>query len=698
MTRVGMLPRWLPLALACLAAPSVGCESSEPRQAKPPSAEGPFTFNRDIAPIIYENCAGCHRPGEAGPFSLLTYVDVSQRAQQIAAVTQSRFMPPWLPEPGHGDFLDERRLSESQVAAIQQWAEQGAAEGDPADLPPTPTWTEGWQIGEPDLVVQMPEPYTLRAEGSDVFRNFSMLIPLEASRYVRGVEFRPGNARVVHHASMLIDKTQRSREREEEDSEPGFTSRMLLDEIFSPEGHWLSWTPGKQPVLEPEDMSWRLDKGSNLVLELHLLPTGKPERIQASVGLFFTQRGPTRHPIHLRLGSQTIDIPPGEKSYIVKDSYVLPADVEVLRVYPHAHYLGKDMKGYALLPDGTREWLVYIREWDFNWQDEYRFVEPLQLAKGTTVTMEFTYDNSAENVRNPSHPPRRVVHGWLSSNEMGDLWVQVLPRKPEDRAKLRDGFRRKELVDLIGGHEKKLKETPNDHEKYNMIGNYYLELGEEEKASAYFEQAVYLKPDYADGHYNLGVILEAQGRLDRAVERYRRAVQSKPSYAQAYNNLGNVLLSQGKQEEALRQYLLALRARPDFAEAHNNAGNAFQAKGEREKATAHYRQALEIRPDYAEAHSNLGNVLLSRGRLDDAIGHYREALELYPEYAEAHNNLGSALGSQGKINEAVRSFRQAIAADPDYAGAHRNLGIALKALGKLDEAERHFRLAQSLGR
>ena len=163
-------------------------------------------------------------------------------------------------------------------------------------MPLLPTWTEGWQIGEPDLVVEMPEPYTLAAEGLDVFRNFSIPIPLEKIRYVRGIEFRPGNPKIVHHASILIDKTERSREREDEDPEPGFTSRMLLDEIFSPDGHWLSWTPGKQPVLEPEDMSWRLDKGSSLVLELHMLPTGKPERIQASVGLFFTSQAPKKIP------------------------------------------------------------------------------------------------------------------------------------------------------------------------------------------------------------------------------------------------------------------------------------------------------------------------------------------------------------------------------------------------------------------
>ena len=159
----------------------VACNDTTAVEVGTPS-QAQLTFNRDIAPIIFENCAGCHRPGEAGPFSLLSYADVSRRTQQIVAVTQSRFMPPWLPEPGDDDFADQRRLNDSQVTAIQQWAQQGAIEGDPADLPLLPTWTEGWQIGEPDLIVQMPAPYTLAADGLDVFRNFSIPIPLEATR------------------------------------------------------------------------------------------------------------------------------------------------------------------------------------------------------------------------------------------------------------------------------------------------------------------------------------------------------------------------------------------------------------------------------------------------------------------------------------------------------------------------------------
>ncbi|MBI3473354.1 MAG: hypothetical protein HY013_18520, partial [Candidatus Solibacter usitatus] len=182
---------------------------------------GQIIFNRHVAPLLFEYCAPCHRPGEAAPFPLLTYRDARQHAQQIVKATRSRYMPPWLPEPGHGEFAGARRLGDDQVRLLEQWVEQGAAEGPAADLPPAPRFTEGWQLGTPDLVVRMPRPYLLAAQGGDVFRNFVAPVPLTETRYVRAVEIRPGNKRVVHHANILIDRKQSSRRRDEQDGEVG---------------------------------------------------------------------------------------------------------------------------------------------------------------------------------------------------------------------------------------------------------------------------------------------------------------------------------------------------------------------------------------------------------------------------------------------------------------------------------------------
>src|SRR5712692_5709251 len=401
------------------------------------------SFAKDVAPIVFAHCAACHRPGEAAPFSLLTYDDVRRRARQVAWMTKNRFMPPWKPEPGYGEFAGARRLSDRQVELIQQWVELGAPEGAASDLPPPPRRASGWQLGKPDLIVSMPEPYLLGSDGPDVFRTFVIPSELPKGRYVKGLEFHPGVPRAVHHANIKIDRTRSSRRLDDEDPGSGFDGGAGRDATF-PDGHFLGWTPGQVPQML-DDTAWRLDAGSDLVVELHMMPTGKPERVQISVGLFFTDEPPLRVPYMVRLGRQSIDIPAGKRDYTVADSYVLPVEVEVLSVQPHAHNLAREMKGFARLPDGTTRSLIYIREWDFRWQDVYRYSRPLVLPRGTAVMMHYTYDNSADNVRNPNRPPRRVTFGQTTASEMGDLWLQVATRTSSDRAALHRDYAPKML-------------------------------------------------------------------------------------------------------------------------------------------------------------------------------------------------------------------------------------------------------------
>jgi tetratricopeptide (TPR) repeat protein/mono/diheme cytochrome c family protein len=662
-----------------------GCGQQEgPSRAPEAGVPSNLTFSGDIAPIIFENCSGCHRQGEAGPFPFLNYEDVRGRAELVAFVTQSGYMPPFLPEPGWGEFTNERRLSEAQIRMIAEWVEDGAPEGDPAETPPLPQWTEGWQLGEPDLVIRMTQPYTLPAEGADIFRNFAIPIPIPGDRYVRAFEFRPGNARVVHHARMSLDKSDRSRRHDQEDPEAGFASSMFLDDIFDPDGHWIGWTPGKQPAMRPDDMAWKIEKGTDLMLEMHMLPTGKPETIQSSMGLFFTEQPPTRIPSILRLGSKVIDIPPGEKNYVIEDAYVLPVDVHVLNVYAHAHYLGKEMRSLASLPDGTEKKLLYIKGWDFDWQDEYQYAEPVFLPRGSEIRMSFRYDNSADNPENPYNPPVRVAYGWETSREMGDLWFQVLPASSEDLAVLREDFDRKERRAQIAGYEKQLEIDPGDYEKRNALANSYLEIGEHEKALAHFKQALRTKPDYEYAEFNLGLLYDSLGEPGEAMGHYRRAIEIRPEYPEAHNNLGVLLGARGERDQAIRHFRKAIKADPGHARANNNLGIELGSRGESEAALRHFRRALATNPDYAEAHNNLGITLGSMGKLDEAIPHFRKAIQLMPDYAEAFNNLGSVLGSQGKLDEAIRYFRAAVEADPDYEEAHKNLERALAARGKSD--------------
>ena len=257
------------LGLALAAMTTLGTAAPETARAVEAAAIRPVTFASDVAPIIFDRCGECHRPGGSAPFSLLTYSAVRQRAAQIAAVTKSRFMPPWKSEPGYGEFIGQRPLADAEISAIQRWVEGGTLEGDPRDLPAQPRWIEGWQLGKPDLIVTLSKPYTLQAEGTDVFHVFVIPLPVSATRFVRGLEFRPGNPKVVHHANIRIDRTPRSRQLDEQDPAPGYDGLIARSAVY-PDGHFLGWTPGQIAPLLPKGLAWRLDQGTNLVVQLHM--------------------------------------------------------------------------------------------------------------------------------------------------------------------------------------------------------------------------------------------------------------------------------------------------------------------------------------------------------------------------------------------------------------------------------------------
>lgn len=552
------------------------------------SAE-PVTFNKDIAPIVFDHCAICHRPS-AGPFPLLTYEDVRARARQIVDVTERRFMPPWKPEPGYGEFAGERRLREEQIAVIRQWVEEGMIEGDARALPPLPKWSSTWRYGAPDLIVSMPEPYVLRADGPDMFRAFVLPIPISVRQHVKAWEFRPGNTRVLHHATMQIDATDRSRRLDEQDPEPGYEG-LMAHSALAPEGYFLDWAPGHTPYVAGEGMAWPLEKGSDLVMTLHLRPSGKIEQVQASIGLYFSETPPTRIPAMIRLTRQTLDIPPGEHRYAVSDSYTLPVDVDAYTVQPHAHYLAREVRGFARLPDGAIRSLIFIKDWDFDWQDVYRFTTPVFLPAGTTVGMEWTYDNSVENVRNPHHPPRRVTYGQQTSNEMSELWLQVVPRSSADRAVLARGIRAKVLPEEIAGFEMMSKGDPDHVGLHDDLALLYAELGNLEKTVAHFRESLRRRPDLPAAHYNVGAALLELGRSEEAGGYFRRALELDPAYGRAHLDLAVVLESGGSYEEAADHYAAAGQFDRAVTAAQRALARAQAARDE--AAAARILQRLE---------------------------------------------------------------------------------------------------------
>lgn len=416
---------WI-VALGALAAPAASAADV---------ATDKVTFNKDIAPLVFENCAACHHPGEVAPFSLLSFSDVKKRAKQIVQVTGERFMPPWKSLEGHGSFVDERRLTKDQIALIARWVEQGAIEGNADDLPPAPQFKEGWKLGEPDIVITMPEAYAIPADGPDIYRNFVFDLEIPAGKYIKAAEYLPQNRRVVHHAVLAMDNDGRARKDDEADPTPGYPGSLNLPGQLFP-GSLAAWTPGRDALPLPEGLSLPWQAGAGLILQLHLHPSGKPESEQSSVGLYLTDDPPQRSMVDLVLIDQKIDIPPGEQAYRTQDDYTLPIDMEAYGLFPHMHMIGKEIKIMAYPPEGEPFSLLWINDWDFNWQNFYQYAEPVKLAAGTRLVLEAVHDNSAENIRNPSVPPQRVTWGEQTTDEMSAAILQLVPVREGELSKL----------------------------------------------------------------------------------------------------------------------------------------------------------------------------------------------------------------------------------------------------------------------
>lgn len=401
------------------------------------------TFTETIAPIIYQNCVTCHRPGEAAPFALISYEDVKKRGALIATVTKSRYMPPWHAAHGYGEFADERRLTDAQIAAIGDWVSQGMPQGDVAKMPKLPQFPEGWHLGKPDLVLEMPAGFDLPASGPDIYRNFVIPTHLTEDKWVRAVEFHPSARKVVHHVLYAYTEGGALAKVDGADGRPGFGGMGSIG--VTPgggnSGGLGGWAVGATPIFMPEGLALPLPKGSDFVLQMHFHLTGKAETEKSTIGIYFADKAPERKLMGLQLPAlfgfgAGIDIPAGDKAYTVEDSFVLPVDVIAYSAGAHAHYVGKEMKAYATLPDGKTQPLVWIPDWDFAWQDRYNYKSPVMLPKGTRVNVWLRYDNSADNPRNPSNPPKRVQWGEQSFDEMGSVTLQVVAVHKEDEAVL----------------------------------------------------------------------------------------------------------------------------------------------------------------------------------------------------------------------------------------------------------------------
>lgn len=525
----------------------------------PARPRGTLTFSKDIAPLIHRHCAECHRPDAPGPFSLLTFSDVHKRARQIADVTRRRAMPPWLPEPGLVEYVNQRGLRPEELGLLQQWVADGAVEGNPADLPAPPSWPGGWRLGTPDLILQMPAPYRLAPDGPDIYRNFVIPTGLTNAQFVRAVAFQPGG-RGVHHVRVLLDDSGQCRKLDADEPGPGFGGWMPPARF--PPGHFVTWTPGKSPTVAGNGLAWRLDAGADVVLQMHLQRSGKEELIQPLVGFYFTNAPPTRTAFALGLSSRLLDIPAGVPAYSVRREFQLPAEVEVLRVMPHAHYLAKRLAAFALLPDGTRRELLRINDWDFNWQDEYRLASPLTLPAGTFVRMEFIYDNSATNPRNPNQPPKPVRYGPQSTDEMAEFWLQVVPRDDAALRLLAAAQRAQDTQETVAYFEQKLAANPLEVNARVELGKALGALGRTLEAKQQFTLALQTQPDSPEALYFLGLALLNERNFAAAKTHFAAALQARPTYARAEHGLALIALEHGQLDETEQHLRNAERLNP----------------------------------------------------------------------------------------------------------------------------------------
>ncbi len=387
--------------------------------------EAAVTYYRDVLPILQERCQSCHRPDQVAPFSLLSYEDAKSWAGEIKQFVKGRLMPPWQAEPGHGDFMDVRRMTQKEIDTVCAWVDDGAPAGRKKDAPPAKKWEDGWTLGKPDLVLTMEEAYQVGATGEDDFRCFVLPTGLTEDKQVVAMEVRAGNPRVLHHILAFTDTQGRGRALDAKDPAPGYNAGPGGIGFF-PSGGLGGWAPGNMPRFMPEGVARPLPKGSDLVIQAHYHKTGKPEKDKTSIGLYFAKEPVKYTAMIWPLTRLDINIPPGVERHEVKASMKTPMAIKAFSITPHMHLLGKEMKVTATLPDGTVKDLVWVKNWDYRWQDTYRYKEMVELPAGTLLEMRAYFDNSANNPRNPSNPPQTVRFGEQTTDEMAFAFIDFI--------------------------------------------------------------------------------------------------------------------------------------------------------------------------------------------------------------------------------------------------------------------------------
>lgn len=445
-------------------------KTPEPRQTKPIGCDvfrnqkitlsAKLSFAKDIAPIVHNRCTTCHQPGQIGPFNLITFEDIQHRGGLIEQVINDRSMPPWKAGPADVKYLHDRRLTDEEILTLTTWIHAGMPRGDESQVLKMPTQEVGWKFGTPDVVIEMDQAFEVPADGPDIYRNFTIELPAhlqDKQLWVRGLDFQPSNPAVVHHALFFSAPSDLLKGKKSDDGKPGMPGGIaaliarqglripnVVQGTFKNMG---GWAAGAELSLLPAGLAYAIPPKSSFILATHFHPSGKMEAEKSKVGLYLTTTPPDHTFLPIQLPPlfgffKGIDIPAGKRDYQIEDSWTLPCDMVAFGVNSHAHYLGRTMHLTAQLPDGKELVLLNIEDWDFAWQEQYRFTEPLPLPAGTRLHAQIRYDNSAANPRNPYSPPRRVTFGEESTDEMGSISLMAYPKDEANFESLMEQYRK----------------------------------------------------------------------------------------------------------------------------------------------------------------------------------------------------------------------------------------------------------------
>lgn len=615
------------------------------------------TWHGSMRGWFQRHCATCHRPGMTAPFALEAYGDVRRRRAQILRMVEARTMPPWLPDTrGATPLADDRHLADADLRLLRRWIEAGAPEGtapDPRAGEPDPA--AGPDRAEAaDLVLGIGTAIAVPAAGPDLFRNLVVPVDIDEPRWVRRVDWRLRSP-AVHHAVLQLDRSGQCRALDARSPEPGFDG-MDLAASAPPGGYFVGWTPGKQARPFGDGLAFLLRPGDDLVVQLHLTPTGRAETVDVALGLHFASEPPTRTPAHLMLSREDIAIAAGAPSHVVRDELELPVPVTLHGIYPHAHYLATSFEVTATRSGQTRV-LLRIPRWDFNWQDDYRFAAPVRLEAGTTMAMEVRYDNSAANPFQTSDPPRDVRFGFASRDEMATASLTVF---------LDDEAHRPALDEARWRHE--VAQKPDDWFCRAALGRVLLATGRPAEALDHLDRALALEPRAVDAWSLVAAALAALDQPAGAIRALEKALAIQPDNPKARLDLASLRAAAGDLDGAERELRTAIARGDGGWQARFRLGQLLASRGEFAASIGQLEAAIAERPDQPVLWNNLASARFDAGQEAAALSAARRALELDERYVVAWLNLTRIHLAREEPAEAREALDRATALAPDHPG------------------------------